>query len=321
MFVKKGNQMGLSYNRLRSLVKIAETGSVSAAAIDLNVSQPALSRALNDTERSLGVILFERRGRGVKLTEIGHRFCEHAREIIERYEMIQNNLSELDGQLTGTASVVFPESVGRMISVPLVRRMKEKHPLVTLRLMTALPDMIPHLLNSGRADVGVISNTSAMLGVHATPFITENLQLIGPANTVFPDAATISFAKVAQLPLILPATEGTRTIIDRIFHIKRLQPKITFEMDSPIAQLDLVRQGEGFAILAFSMAHRSINQGEFSAHTIVDPSIERVLSTALAGNRPQTSLYRVIEKEIIHLASEAKELARWVVSTPGTDPN
>lgn len=122
MFVKKGNHMGLSYNRLRSLVKIAETGSVSAAAIDLNVSQPALSRALNDTERSLGVILFERRGRGVELTEIGHRFCEHAREIIVRYEMIQNNLGEPGGQLTGTASVVFPESVGRMISVPLSAR-------------------------------------------------------------------------------------------------------------------------------------------------------------------------------------------------------
>ncbi len=307
--------MNLSYNRLQSIVKIAEKRGVSAAAIALNVSQPALSRALNETERSLGVVLFERRGRGVELTETGRRFCELAREIIARHEMIRYNLNELDSQLAGLASVVFPEAVARMIFIPLMQRMKDKHPLVTLRLMTSLPDMVPYHINSGRADVGVTSNTNAMLGIHTTPLITEKLQLVGPAVSAVRHAPTISLAEVAQLPLILPATEGTRTLIDRVFKMEGLKPEIAFEIDSPTTQLDLVRQGEGFAILSYAMVQRVVSLGEISANTIVNPSIERTLYTVLPSNRPQNYLYRVIEREIIGLASELQDQAHWKIMT------
>jgi DNA-binding transcriptional LysR family regulator len=111
--------MDLSYRRLQSILKIAEKHSVSAAAIDLDVSQPALSRLLNETERDLNVRLFERLGRGVQLTEVGRKFCDLASEIILRHHLIRDSLNESSGKLSGTVRVVFPESVARILSIPL----------------------------------------------------------------------------------------------------------------------------------------------------------------------------------------------------------
>jgi DNA-binding transcriptional LysR family regulator len=60
--------MNLSYNQLKMIIKIAEMKSITSAAIDMNISQPALSKKLNDAERRLGTTLFARNGRGVELT-------------------------------------------------------------------------------------------------------------------------------------------------------------------------------------------------------------------------------------------------------------
>jgi LysR family transcriptional regulator, nitrogen assimilation regulatory protein len=305
--------MDLSYRRLQSILKIAEKHSVSAAAIDLDVSQPALSRLLNETERDLNVRLFERLGRGVQLTEVGRKFCDLASEIILRHHLIRDSLNESSGKLSGTVRVVFPESVARILSIPLIRRIKERHPSVKLRIITSLPDAIPHHVNSGTADIGVISDTSAFGGLDATPLVREQFHIIGPAGSFPKGMEVMTLAAVAALPLLLPATEGTRAVIDRAFLKHRLRPKISFEMDSPFALLDLVRRGEGYAILAYAMAQRSIMLGELVAIPISNPPIERVLSTALPSDRLHTRLLRTVEREIAALVEETKDLAHWQV--------
>jgi LysR family transcriptional regulator, nitrogen assimilation regulatory protein len=295
--------MDLSYRRLQSILKIAEKHSVSAAAIDLDVSQPALSRLLNETERDLNVRLFERLGRGVQLTEVGRKFCDLASEIILRHHLIRDSLNESSGKLSGTVRVVFPESVARILSIPLIRRIKERHPSVKLRIITSLPDAIPHHVNSGTADIGL----------DATPLVREQFHIIGPAGSFPKGMEVMTLAAVAALPLLLPATEGTRAVIDRAFLKHRLRPKISFEMDSPFALLDLVRRGEGYAILAYAMAQRSIMLGELVAIPISNPPIERVLSTALPSDRLHTRLLRTVEREIAALVEETKDLAHWQV--------
>jgi hypothetical protein len=153
-------------------------------------------------------------------------------------------------------------------------------------------------VNSGTADIGVISDTSAFGGLDATPLVREQFHIIGPAGSFPKGMEVMTLAAVAALPLLLPATEGTRAVIDRAFLKHRLRPKISFEMDSPFALLDLVRRGEGYAILAYAMAQRSIMLGELVAIPISNPPIERVLSTALPSYRLHTRLLRTVEREI-----------------------
>ena len=303
----------LSYRRLKMLLRISEKGSVSSAAIDLGISQPALSRTLNETERDLNIRIFDRSGRGVHTTEIGKRFLFHAREIITQHDMIKNDLQLDEGQLSGEARVVMPESVARVLFIPLIKSFNKRHPLVKIRVRTSYPDNIPQLLHSDQADVAIISDTSLTRGLKLREVMSENLHLIGPKNSFNSIEQSISLENVSKLPLLLPASDRFRTLIDRAFITSRLKQKISQEIDNPFSLLDLVRQNEGYAILAYSIAHRSVENGDLMSLQIVSPNIERILSTALPVDRPHTRLLRAVEAEIIKLAKKYNDVAKWKI--------
>jgi LysR family transcriptional regulator, nitrogen assimilation regulatory protein len=303
--------MNISYQHLKIIIKIAEKKSVTAAAIDMNLSQPALSRKLNDAERLLGVALFERHGRGVELTGIGKVFCDHATNIIEQYDSIQSSIGEITGQFCGSVRVVFPDGVGKVLFVPLIRRMAEKHPLVKLSFQAAVPDMVPYHLNSNKADIGITTSTIPSLVNRNYPIFTEVLHLVGPKSSFLEKRSTITLQEASKLPLLLPMIDGTRKLYNAAFDSRGLKPNVVFEIDSPSTMLDLIKANEGYAILSYAMVHQLVEDNEISSAPIVDPSIERILYTAFPVNRPQTFLCRVVEREIIDLVSQNSKKAQW----------
>lgn len=313
--------MNLSYNQLKMIIKIAEMKSITSAAIDMNISQPALSKKLNDAERRLGTTLFDRNGRGVELTGLGKVFCDHANNIISQYDNIQKSINELSGQLVGSVQVVFPDGVGKVLFIPLLNRMAQKYPLVKLSLQAALPDMVPYHLNSGKADLGITANTSPNIVYQGMPLFKETLHLIGPRESFLQEKSSITLQEVSELPLLLPMIEGSRRLFDQSFEKIGVKPKVVYEIDSPSTMLDLVNDNKGFAILSYAMVHRMVDLNEITNSIIVDPSIDRILYTSYPINRPQTLLCRVVEREIIDLVSINSKKAQWeLISNKPSNP-
>lgn len=137
---------------LRTFVAVADKGSFTEAARSLNVSGTAVTRAVAALEASLGVTLFMRTTRSVRLTEDGAAYIERCRvalaDLDDAAEMLRGRTGEPRGSLVVTAPVVF----GRLHVLPIVSRLIARHPALDVRLM--LIDRVVRLVDEG-VDVAV----------------------------------------------------------------------------------------------------------------------------------------------------------------------
>lgn len=306
--------MDLTNHQLRAVLKIAEKGNISHAASALALSQPGLSRLLNQVEQNLDARLFDRSGRGVQLTEIGKIFCEHSREILTRHELIRNNIQDLGDQLAGSVRISMPHSAGVVLFIPLMSYFQTHHPNVALRIMPSFNLHIPQYLNAGNADIGLISYPHGLSGLNAAPLMTEQLYLIGSSTLLPKSKKKISLSDAVGLPLLLPSVSHSyRFYIDNALAEHNLRIDSLLEIDSEDATLQMVNEGKGFSIVPYSMAHRELSRGEISACLVTDPVIERTFFIATASNRPQTRLVRAVSDELISVIKEHLKSGRWVM--------
>src|SRR6185437_13970623 len=103
----------------RTIIHVAELGSLSKAADRMHIAQPALSRQVRLLEDELGVRLFARHGRGMVLTEQGREVLKHATRVMAELEEIRASASEL-APMRGQIAIGLPPTVADIISVPLV---------------------------------------------------------------------------------------------------------------------------------------------------------------------------------------------------------
>ncbi len=307
--------MDITNHQLRAVLKIAEKGNISHAASALDLSQPGLSRLLNQVEQNLDARLFDRSGRGVQLTEIGKIFCEHGKEILTRHELIRKNIQDLGDQLAGSVRIVMPHTAGVVLFIPLMNHFKKNHPNVSLRIMPAFNLHIPQYLNSGIADIGLISYPHGLSGLNASPLMTEDLYLIGKKADMPKGKKKISLEDAVRFPLLLPSVSHSyRFYIDNALAKCNLRIESLLEIDSEDATIQMLKEGQGFSIIPYSMAQREIDEHRLSACLIENPVISRTFFTATASNRPETRLTRSVAKELVEVVKQNLERGRWTLT-------
>ncbi|MGW5260947.1 LysR family transcriptional regulator [Microbispora sp. NPDC004025] len=148
--------MPLDVVRLRVLVAVARTGTVTAAARELHYSQPSVSHHLARLEAETGAKLVQRVGRGIRLTEAGRLLAERGAEILGRLEAASAELSAHVGLRAGRVRLAaFPSSLGTFVPAAAAR-LADDHPGLDLRLMEAEPPEALRLLRAGRVDAAVV---------------------------------------------------------------------------------------------------------------------------------------------------------------------
>src|SRR6187431_2763903 len=128
----------MDLKQLEYFVRVAELGSFTRAAIELDVAQPALSRQVRLLEVELRQTLLVRNGRGAVPTEAGKLLLEHGRGILHQVERAREDLGRLRGGLAGRVAVGLPPTVARMMAVPLTREFRRRLPSATLSIIEGL---------------------------------------------------------------------------------------------------------------------------------------------------------------------------------------
>lgn len=304
----------LDLRRLRYFIQIAEARSYSKAAIGLAVGQPALSRYIRDIENDIGITLFYRDGRGVKLTDAGQRLYTRGQEILARVEAAKSELANLKGVLTGSISLAIQPSLGRLLTAPIARRIVDEFPQVRLHITEGMSGHILGWLASGSVDIALHYDQPNLSRIPRERLAAQDLLLVGPRNANLSLSQRQSFFDIVKLPLILPGKpHSLRVSLDALAAKKGVSFHVPVEVDSASGIVELIEQGMGYGILPMASFSKALHEGSVSASWIVKPQITRILLMMTASHQPVTPLARkvmeIIRQEARTVAARAKDLA------------
>lgn len=143
---------------LRSLLALADHGSVVAAAQATGYTPSAVSQQIKRMERDLGVVLLDRVGRGVALTEAGRLLVEHGRGILRHLEAAMSGLQADDGAVRGPVRIAAFSTAVRGLIAPLVADLLRTAPDVVPEVLERDPAEVVEMMVAGQADLGVVHN-------------------------------------------------------------------------------------------------------------------------------------------------------------------
>ena len=286
----------MNLTQLRYFVRVAEMGSFSKAAIELDVAQPALSRQVRLLETDLRVTLLQRTGRGVLLTEAGKRLFDHAVSILQLVAHAREDISANRDEATGRIVIGLPPSMGRMLTLPLVDAFKQHLPRARLAIVEGLSAHIVEWISTGRVDLGLIHNPDANPAIETVHVLDEPLCLVSAAAKTRAAARKpppLTLAELATLPLVLPEpSHAIRKLLETQAALAGLKLNIACEVSSVSAILELVRSGHGHAVLAPSAIAASGQAAAFRMRPLAEGVLSSTLCLAVSAHKPATPLLR-----------------------------
>ncbi|MBL0421923.1 LysR family transcriptional regulator [Ramlibacter sp. AW1] len=143
----------MKLNALRDFLAVAERGSVRAAARQLRLSQPAMTRSIQELEKELGAELFERRTRGVALTPMGEVFLRRAQALRSEMRRAQDEIDQLKGKLHGHLRICLSSGAHMALLPQALRPFRQRYPDVTLEIIDAVLPRIERELLDGTLDL------------------------------------------------------------------------------------------------------------------------------------------------------------------------
>ena len=298
--------------QLRTILHVAELGSLSKAADRLRIAQPALSRQVRLLEDELGIRLFDRHGRGMVVTEAGQEVLRHAQRIMQELDEIRATVADEDAPLRGHVSIGMPPTVSDILSVPLVSAFQAHHPEAKLRIVSAYTGYLLDWLHRGELDVAIMYETRPVRSLRMEPLLEEVLFLIGPPDADLRPDRPVSFAKVAALKLFLPSLgHGLRTILEQSAQIAGCRLEVPVEADSYSTLKNLVESGHGYTILPLAPIHRDVREGRLVYAPIEQPTPSRRLMLTFPTDRATPRLARFAGQVMTATASDLVRSGVW----------
>ncbi|KRE09953.1 LysR family transcriptional regulator [Bosea sp. Root381] len=298
--------------QLKTLIHVAELGSVSRAADRLNIAQPALSRQIRLLEKELGVYLFERHGRGMEITEVGRDVVEHAARIMVEMDAIRVLANSGASSLRGTVMLGTTPTVAEIVTVPLVRRIREAHPQLGVRFSSAFSGHLLDWLQRGELELAVSYDPAPLRSLKVVPVMMEELLFVHAGETRRPVSDPMPFAQLANEPLILPSPRhGLRAIVEECARRAGITLRAHVEADSFGAQIALVRSGFGATVLPLAPIYSLVRSKELHAVPLTDPTPSRKLVIAYPADRPVSAAARFVGETFIDIAGDLVERGVW----------
>jgi DNA-binding transcriptional LysR family regulator len=268
----------MNFYQLSYFKKVSETGSVSRAAEELLLTQPAVSKQIRSLEDELGERLFDRIGKKLFLTKAGALLYSHAEKILRGVQEAKTAIKGMSLECAGELIIGTSDHISIHRLPTVLKSYITAFPKVDLKLRCHRSETTLEMVNKNLIDLGVITLQKVPHHMISNPIWSD------PMSVVFPNKHPLGFLKVVRLRdtiqygMILPdAVTETRKLIDDAYRSRRLHANVTMEVAYIETIKSLVKSGLGISILPDKAVEAEVKSGVLMKAKITDATLSRTL--------------------------------------------
>jgi DNA-binding transcriptional LysR family regulator len=294
-------------------VEVARQGSVSRAAENLLVSQPALTARLKRLEEELGASLFVRQPRGMRLTEAGEAYLPFAMRALDTLAEGRHVVNAYEGGGAGRLALGAAPAVSTYVLPALLKRFAVGHPRVAVSVRTGHSEEVLDLVLREQVDLGLVRALRHPEIVN-TPLYEDRLVLVVEPEHRFASRRGIEVAEIGQEQVILfDRTSSYHELTSAFFRRAGVLPAGVMELDNIDAAKKMVQEGFGVALLPGTAVAGELEAGVLREVAITDAEPVRREIVAIrrrGGGRPSGSVAAFLETLSGYKPSEGRRKKR-----------
>jgi len=249
----------MEIRQLRYFIEVAEREHISEAAIHLHVAQSAVSRQIANLEDELGVELFERVGRNVKLTQIGKIFSEHSISALQAIDYAKKQIDEYLDPDKGTIKIGFPTSLAGHLLPTVISAFKKDYPNVAFQLRQGSYNYLIDAVKKRELNLAFLGPLPPKDdSINTSILFTENFSVLLPSNHPFAKREKLQLIDLRNEDFILfPEGYVLKKIAVEACNSVGFTPKTSSEGEDMDAIKGLVAAGIGVTLLPESSFYDS----------------------------------------------------------------
>jgi DNA-binding transcriptional LysR family regulator len=281
-----GTPRAVTLRQLRAFAAVAETGSFTAAAGQLNLTQSALSVLVRELEEDVGVRLFDRHTRGVILSEAGRDLQPRVRRLLADLNDALGSVAELGARKKGVVRLAAPQLIASAVLPGVIAAYREKFPGIEVRLTDALPENLLEGLATGAADLAFGHELPHDESVEGTVFLEDPFWLVCRPDHPLAARRKVRWADVAAHPFIGPTRDFRQ----------RLLPELDARTRARMVVLPAQDVSYLTTALGLVMAGQGITAGPSYAARLVRAYGLRMIELGAPVFQRRVSVYRAVRR-------------------------
>ncbi len=250
---KKRNVNSMDFKPLIHFLALSESLHFGRASDACHISPSTLSRTIKQLEEQLGVVLFERDNRRVALTREGQHLQRYARETLQQWNILKNELMKKSGELQGELSMYCSVTASYSFLYDILNEFRPRYPKIEIKLHTGDPELAIQHVISEQEDFSIAAKPESLpAGLAFKPIATSPLVFIAPANdSKLTESLQLPLTndQWSSIPMILSERGVARKRLDQWFKDRKVKPNIYAQVAGNEAIVSMVSLGFGIGVV------------------------------------------------------------------------
>jgi DNA-binding transcriptional LysR family regulator len=291
--------MDINFEHYKVFYTVANSGSFSAAARKLYISQSAVSQSIRNLEESTGSILFVRGPRSVKLTAVGEMLYGHVDQAYHLFKSAEGKIREMQSFNLGEVKIGVGDTILRYLLLPLLQKFIVEYPNIKIKIVNRTSPGIIDSIKSGAVDLGIVTMPVEDKDIETKAFCEVKDVFIASSRFGHLKNRKLSIDELSTLPLLLlQKGSSTRRNLDLYCASKACKITPEIELESMDLLVELSRIGLGVAHVLKESASQFVSNNELFVLKLKDAIPRRQLAIAELRNVPLSPAAQVFRAKI-----------------------